>query len=148
MPKSADALATQLDGLVHLETQRAPTGIDLTVDAVARPTGPGQLDFGGSEFEEVPRESLTPVFDDPDDDYAWWTLEEGAYIVRYNESLMLRDGQTARLSPLERTVQAGAHHPTVEINGDRKPLEMLLLVGRMGCRLKENCRLTRLAVSE
>lgn len=116
---AADDIAKQLDGLVHLDTQRAPDGLDLTVDAVYRTTGHGQLDFGGGEFEAAPREPLTPVLDDPDDDYAWWTLEEGAYILRYNESLTLTNEQRARISPLERTLyadealyQAGIHPRT------------------------------------
>ena len=145
---TADALAQQLDGLVHLDTQRAPEGIDLTVDTVYRTTGHGQLDFGGSECEAAPRESLTPVLDDPEDDYAWWTLEQGAYIVQYNESLTLRDGQQARISPLERTLLAGAHHGSFALEEDRDPLETLLVVSRMGCRLKENCRLSRLTVTD
>lgn len=144
----ADALAEQLDGLVHLDTQRAPNGVDLTVDAVFRSTGPGQLDFGGGEYAAVPREPLTPVLDDPDDDYAWWTLEEGTYVVQYNESLTLTDGQRARLYPLERTLQAGAYHGTYVLDEGRAPIETLLVVGRMGCRLKENCRLSRLVLSE
>lgn len=142
----ADALAQQLDGLVHLDTQRAPGGIDLTVETVFRTTGHGQLDFGGSEFEAAPREPLTPVLDDPNDDYGWWTLEEGAYVVRYNESVSLDADQQAIVAPLERTLRAGAHHGTFVLDDDREPLETLLVVSRMGCRLKENCRVSRLVV--
>lgn len=141
-----DQLARQIDGLVHLDTQRAPNGLDLTVDTIYRTTGHGQLDFGGSEFEAPPREPLNPVLDDPDDDYAWWTLEEGAYVVEYNESLTLEEAQQARVSPLERTLQAGAHHGSFVLDEGRDPLETLLVVTRMGCRLKENCRLSRLVV--
>jgi deoxycytidine triphosphate deaminase len=143
---SPSILAQQPDGLVHLDTQRAPDGFDLTVDAVYRTTGHGQLDFGGSEFEAAPREPLTPVLDDPDDDYAWWTLEEGPYVIRYNESLTLEDGQQALVYPLERTLHAGAHHSTFVLDEGRGPLETLFAVGRMGCRLKENCRVSRLVV--
>lgn len=146
--RSADALARQIDGLVHLDTQRAPSGIDLTADEIYRTTGSGQLDFGGSEFQAVPREPITPVLDDPDDDYGWWTLEQGAYVVRYNESLRLDEGQKAVVSPLERTLHAGAHHGAFLLDDGRDPLETLLVVSRMGCRLKENCRLSRLVVFE
>lgn len=143
---SPDELEQQVDGLVHLDTQRVASGIDLTVDAIYRTTGHGQLDFGGSEYESAPREPLTPVLDDPNDDYAWWTLEEGAYIVEYNESLSLTDEQRAQISPLERTLHAGAHHSTFLLTDGRDPLSTLLVVSRMGCRLKENCRLSRLTV--
>lgn len=145
---SADAIAQQLEGLVHLDTQRAVDGIDLTVNAVYRITGTGQLDFGGGEFKSVPREEMSPTLADPDDDYGWWTLEEGAYIVEYNERLTLTDGQRAQVSPLERTLLAGAHHGAFGLDEGRDPLETLLVVSRMGCDLKENCRLSRLTVSE
>jgi deoxycytidine triphosphate deaminase len=141
-----DDLARQIDGLVHLDTQRAPNGLDLTVDRVYRTTGHGRLDFGGSEVQAAPREPLTPVLDDPGDDYRWWTLEKGAYIIEYNESLTLGEGQQARISPLERTLLAGAHHGTFVLDDGHDPLETLLVVTRMGCRLKENCRLSRLVV--
>ncbi len=147
MSVPADSIAEHLDRLVHLDTQRAPNGIDLTVDSIARPTGPGQLDFGGGEFASMPREPLSPGLDDPDDDYGWWTLEEGTYIVQYNESLTMPEGRQARLYPLERTLRAGAHHGTYVLDGGRDPIETLLVVGRMGCRLKENCRLSRLVFS-
>ncbi len=145
---SADALAQQIDGLVHLDTQRAADGIDLTVNAVYRTTGSGQLDFGGGEFESVPRESIPPTLADPDDDYGWWRLEEGAYIVEYNEALTLTEAQRAQVSPLKRTLSAGAHHATFGLTEGRAPMETLLVVSRMGCDLKENCRLSRLTVYE
>ena len=146
--RTADALAQQLDGLVHLDTQRAPTGLDLTVDAVFRTTGHGQLDFGGGEFQAAPRERIEPVLDDPEDDYGWWTLEKGAYVIHYNESLRLDDGQQAVVSPLERTLRAGAHHGSFVLDEGRDPIETLLVVSRMGCRLKENSRVSRLVVLE
>lgn len=147
--RTADALAQQLDGLVHLDTQRASNGLDLTVDTVFRTTGHGQLDFGGGEFQAAPRERLDPVRDDPDsgqDDYGWWTLEKGAYVLQYNESLTLAQEQQAIVTPLERTLHAGAHHGTVVLDEGRDSIELLLVVSRMGCRLKENCRVSRLMV--
>ena len=144
--RPADALAQQLDGLVHFDTQQAPNGLDLTVDSVYRVTGHGQLDFGGGEFQAVPRERIKPVLDAPEDDYGWWTLEKGAYVIEYNESLALEEGQQAIVTPLERTLRAGAHHGAFVIDDDRDPLETLLVVSRMGCRLKENCRVSRLVV--
>jgi hypothetical protein len=145
---SADDVAQHLDGLVHLDTQRAPTGIDLTLGAVYRTTGPGSLDFGGGEFDEAACEKLAPVRQNPDDDYGWWLLDGGTYVVTFNESLRLADGQRAVLRPLERTVLAGAHHPAMRLTGDRDPMRTLLTVPSVGCRLKENARLTRIEVQE
>jgi len=145
---SPDALAQQIDGLVHLDTQRAPDGIDLTVAAMFRTTGPGQLDFGGGEFETAPRDALMPALDAPDDEYGWWILDPGAYVVRYNEALTLREGQRAEVTPLERTLLAGAVHGSFVLNQGRDPLETLLVVSGEECRLKENCRLSRLTVHD
>jgi deoxycytidine triphosphate deaminase len=145
---SADALADRIDGLVHLDTQRAPDGIDLTVSGVFRTAGPGQLDFGGGEFEPAARERLEPDLADPSDDYGWWPLDEGAYVVEYNEAIRLGDGERGIVTPLERTLRAGAHHATAVVHGRANPLQMLLVVPAGGCRLKENCRLSRLRVEE
>lgn len=46
-----DTLAERVDGLLHLDTQRAPSGLDLTAGSIFRLTGPGRVDFGGSELE-------------------------------------------------------------------------------------------------
>ena len=136
-----------LDGIVHWDTQQAPNGADLTVAQVFRVMGPGQLDFGGSEFAEAPREQLSPHKAD-DDSYGWWRLHAGTYIVRYNETLQLETHQQARLSPLDRLLQAGASHPAKALENPSGPLEMLLTVGTAGCHFKENCRISRLTVFE
>lgn len=142
----ADATSALLEGLVHLDTQRAAAGLDLTADEVARLTGPGALDFGGSEFAPADREELEPELADPGDDYGWWELEPGTYVLRCNESLALDGGRVGVVHPLPRLQQAGAHHPTFVLTGPADPLETLLTVGEGGCRMKENCRVSRLLV--
>lgn len=138
----------RVGGLLHLETQGAAVGLDLTVGEVSRLTGPGSLDFGGSELEAAEREPLEPELRDPDDDYGWWDLEPGSYLIRYNESVEPDEGNLAHVLPLERLLRAGASHPAFLVDGPRKPLETLLSVGSAGCRLKENCRVSRLVIVE
>lgn len=144
----ADATGALLRDLVHLDTQRADTGLDLTVDEVARVTGPGKLDFGGSEFEEADCRTLEPELASPDDDYGWWRLEEGSYMVLYNESLELGEDRVGLVHPLPRVLRAGASHPAFVADGGRETLVTLLSVGSGGCHLKENGRLSRLLVIE
>lgn len=144
----AHATAERIDRLVHLDTQQAEGGIDLTVDEVHRLAGPGALDFGGSEFEAAAREVIEPQLADPGDDYGWWELAAGSYLVRYNEAPALEEAETALVLPLDRLQQAGASHPAFVVRGERDPLETLLRVGDAGCRLKENCRISRLVVTE
>lgn len=139
-----DTLCQHVSGLVHLDTQRADQGLDLTVDTVFHLMGAGQLDFGGSEFEPAAREPLTPQRANPDDDYGWWNLGAGTYIIRYNEIIDLAVGQRAEVVPLDRLMQAGASHPAFTVHGTQDPMETLLTVGEHGVHLKENCRVSRL----
>lgn len=136
-----------VDGLIHLDTQDAETGVDLTVAAIYRIDSGGDLDFGGSEFRPARRSKLRPELADEEDDYGWWELDSGVYVLRYNESLKL-DGHTAIVSPLPRLVATGASHPAMTRNstdGDR-PLEVVLRVPNTGVRIKENARVSRLVV--
>lgn len=143
----ADETAAHVEGLVHLDTQRAGPGLDLTVGAVARVAGAGRLDFGGSEFELAQREELEPELARPDDDYGWWDLEPGSYAIRYNETPALDESLTGLVFPLERLLRAGAGHPSFVVERSTDRLEALLTVGSGGCHLKENCRISRLVVT-
>ncbi len=111
---------------------------------VHRLSGPGALDFGGSEFEEAPHEQVAPEKASPDDDYGWWNLGAGAYLLRYNETADLGDDHLAFVFPHERLLQAGASHAAFQISGGRDPLGALLTVGAQGVRIKENARVSRL----
>ncbi|MFB6264544.1 MAG: deoxycytidine triphosphate deaminase [Bradymonadaceae bacterium] len=138
--------ANRVEGIVHLDTQLARSGVDLTVDAVYRLEGPGELDFGGSEFQSADRTEIDPVLRDEDDDYGWWELEEGEYVVRYNESLELPETEFAVIRPLARLMRAGASHGSVTIEDDDGPLEVLVEVGAGGSNWKENFRASRVQV--
>ena len=102
-----EQVAKRLENLVHLDTQGFSLGVDLTVAEVHRLTGGGKLDFGGSEFEAAETEKVTPEKADPEDDYGWWHLEAGTYLVRYNEHLKLAEGELGLVSPHTRLLQAG-----------------------------------------
>lgn len=145
---SAEATKAYVDRLVHFDTQRAESGLDLTVDSVFRVNGFGRLDFGGSEFEPAARKELSPQLDNPDDDYGWWKLERGTYVIRYNEALTLDEGQSAQVFPHQRLLQAGATHAAFVVDGAQDPVEGLLTVGAAGCHLKENSRVSRLLITE
>lgn len=142
----AQTTADKLDGLVHLDTQAAPHGVDLTVTAVFRLTGAGSLDFGGSEFEEAARERLEPEKAQPDDDYGWWELRAGTYVVRYNESVS--EAGVLLVTPHRRLLQAGAHHAAFQVQEPTDQLEAVLIVPERGVRIKENARISRLAILE
>lgn len=138
--------ADRLDGIVHEDTQVGTIGVDLTVGEVHALTGPGSLDFGGSEEEPARREELFPEKSSPDDDYSWWHLAAGFYLVIYNETPRLEDGEVGRIESLPRLLAAGAGHAAWTTDGTERRLASLLTVGPAGCRLKENCRISRWVV--
>jgi hypothetical protein len=135
MPDLLDAVS----GLVHEPTQIEGTGLNLTVAAVHEPTGPGQIDFGGDELEPTETVEIDPEKRDPDDDYGWWDLDAGVYLLEYNERL---DAETpAVLEPRVELVERGAFHPTLRVTElPRVPL----VVPDSGLGIKENARVSTL----
>ena len=131
-------LFDDVNGIVHEPTQqRADGGVDLTVTEVYTIDTPGRIDFGGGELESA---ELTPhprVWRNPDDDYQWWELSAGTYLIEYNESLT----DDALLQPRPELVERGGSHPTLRVTElPRVPLS----VGGAGLRLKANARVSSL----
>lgn len=134
---SLDDIEDRLDGLVHAETQRHDDGIDLTVDSVSLLTAPAQVDFGGGELTEGDSQELTPTKRSPDDDYGWWTLTGGTYLVTYNESLS--GAEPVTVQPRVELAERGCSHPTLRVSDlPRMPLS----VPPAGMQLKENARVS------
>lgn len=133
-----------LDGIVHEPTQSAGRGFDLTVANVFEVTGAGQVDFGGGELvpaETTPHESEKR---DPDDDYEWWHLDAGQYLLAYNESVT-ETGLTFTLQTRRELLERGAFHPTLSVSDlPRVPLS----VGGDGLDLKENARVSTLVATD
>jgi len=145
---AADRPEQYIEHLIHLDTQKAPHGIDLTVDAVFSVDSAGSLDFGGSEFQPADRSELPPQSRSEDDDYGWWELDEGTYLVRYNETIDPGEG-LAVIRPLDRLASTGAFHPSMCVSADDNgPLEIALRVPEVGVNIKENARVSRAVVYE
>ncbi|MEF8777053.1 MAG: dCTP deaminase [Haloarculaceae archaeon] len=130
-------IADAVEGIVHEPTQTEGRGLDLTVTDVHEVTGPGRVDFGGGELEDAETTRHDRQYRNPDDEYEWWHLEAGQYLIEYNESLA--DGATAAVQTREELLARGAFHPTLEVASlARIPLG----VGGAGLRLKENARVS------
>ena len=132
-------LADAVEGIVHEPTQvRDDGGVDLTVTEVYEVTRPGRVDFGGGELDPA---ALTPhgrVWRDEDDDYEWWHLDAGQFLLEYNESFAESDLRFT-VQTREALLERGAFHPTLHVTAlPRVPLS----VGAAGLRLKENARLS------
>ena len=134
-----EALAATVEGIVHEETQVRRRGIDLTVAEVLEVDFPGRVDFGGEELEPAECSAHERVWRDEADDYQWWNLEGGQYLIEFNE---FRSGEVpALLQPRTALLERGAAHPTVAV-GELGPVP--LSVPAAGIRLKENARVSTL----
>lgn len=131
-------IASMLDGIVHRETQEHSDGFDLTVSEVYEVEEPGRVDFGGGELESAGLEPHEKHRRRADDDYMWWELGEGQYVVEYNESL---DANEPLLLQTRREVlERGAFHPLLHV--ESLPLVPLSVAGSL--LLKENARVSTL----
>jgi len=128
-----------VDGLLHEPTQVHDRGVDLTVATVHEVTVRGRVDFGGGELDPAGLEELTTSRRRPDDDYGWWELDAGQYLVTYNEALT--GDATLCLQPRDALLERGASHPTLW-TADLPQIP--LSVGGVGLRLKENARVSTL----
>lgn len=139
--QKGNEILKRVNDILHEDTQVHAKRVDLTVDAVYELTGAGALDFGGSEFEPAPTNLVGTEKKHEDDDYGWWNLGQGTYLIEYNEALEPGD-KALLLTPLQRLNQAGASHASQVVTDDADSVRILLNVGDGGCRLKENCRVT------
>ena len=133
----SESVREAVTGLVHEETQVHDGEVDLTVAAVYEVETPGRVDFGGGELAEA---SLAPVETErrnPDDDYGWWNLEGGQYLVEYNERLA--GGRRVEVQTRDELLARGVSHPTLRVETLGR---MPLAVPRGGFRLKENARVS------
>lgn len=131
---SPDSYVTDI---VHEPTQRSDEGFDLTVAEIYEITEPGRIDFGGGELEAAGVVAHDTAKRNPDDDYEWWTLSAGQYLLAYNESLT--GERPVTVQPRTELLERGATHPTVTVSElPRLPLS----VGGAGLKLKENARVS------
>jgi len=136
-------LTTLVDGLLHEETQVTDRGLDLTVAEVLRVETPGRVDFGGDELERANFSAHGKVWRDDEDDYQWWHLAGGQYLVEYNETLAADRPLTVQTR--DAVYERGAFHPTLQLAElGRMPLS----VAPGGIRLKENARISTILAPE
>jgi deoxycytidine triphosphate deaminase len=132
-------LTAFVDGIVHEPTQTGGRGLDLTVTDVYEVAEPGRVDFGGGELESADLEPHDRRYRHEDDDYEWWHLDAGQYLLEYNESLALPEDTLATVQTRDAVRERGAFHPTLHVEElGRVPLS----VGGTGLKIKENARVS------
>ncbi|MFB6142379.1 MAG: dCTP deaminase [Halorientalis sp.] len=128
-----------VEDLVHEPTQTDGRGLDLTVADVQEVTEPGRVDFGGGELEPAETAPHPSSTRDPDDDYEWWDLSAGQYLLTYNETVAAPADVALVVQVRDAVRERGAFHPTLRVADlGRVPLA----VGGAGLRLKENARVS------
>ena len=132
-------LVDRVDGIVHEDTQVHEYGLDLTIADVSEVENPGRVDFGGGELEAADLRPVATSPRNPDDDYEWWALDAGTYLVAYNESLT--PGAPLRVQTRRELRERGAYHPSVATS-ELGPMPLTVAEG--GVTLKENARISTL----
>ncbi|MFB6161665.1 MAG: dCTP deaminase [Haloferacaceae archaeon] len=130
----------RIEGLVHADTQVHDDRVDLTASSVYRVAEAGRVDFGGGELADA---SLAPVDTErrnPADDYGWWNLAPGGYLVAFNETL--GGDEPVRVEPRRAVTARGGSLPSVTTRSfDPLPLTVADTAGSdVGLRIKENAR--------
>lgn len=138
---SGKETADFLDNIVYLDTQLSEFGIDLTVDNIYKIEGSGEIDFGGDERKDADISEMEPSLRDSDDDYGWWELEPGTYLIEHNEDLS--EEKVCIIQPLQRITRNSTTHPTkLTTELGKIPLH----VGGKGIEIKENSRVSRIII--
>ena len=135
-----DDAATFLEGFVHEETQVRDGAVDLTLATVHRVEEPGAVDFGGDELADAETSAVNTERRDDADEYGWWDLDAGTYLLGFNETLDA-ENSTFCLQPRTELVERGATHPTLFVS---ELPAVPLTVPEPGIALKENARISTL----
>lgn len=141
---SGKDIAGLLEKLISEKHQVGSYTVDLTVSKICRVKDAGCVDFGGSEEEAFRLEEICPSKKTPKDNYGWWSLSQGTYMVQFNEKIEVPEGHLFILQPLSRTLKAGGVHPTSLYPGGEAIDSALLTVGEAGFNVKENARISSL----
>jgi hypothetical protein len=131
-------LAAFVDEFVHEPTQVYDGVVDLTVTDVHRVTDPGRVDFGGGEQGAAETESLEPRERHPQDEYGWWELDHGTFLLEYNETISPPDGERLVVQTRDAVRARGAYHPTLHL----AELGHVPVTVGDGILLKENARVS------
>lgn len=133
------ALADRVEGIVHEPTQVHDDRVDLTLAAAHVVAEAGRIDFGGGELTDADLQEVETSLRNPDDDYEWYDLEPGTYVVTFNESLT--GEEPVPLRPPRELLARGGTIPSVR-TATLGPVPLTVPeADDVGLRLKENARI-------
>ena len=139
-----ETLQQIVTGIIHEGKQIPDSGdvVIVTAKRIGTISHNGTLDFGGSEYTEGPVEWIEPKKKDEGDDYGWWMLDEGDYVVEYNESVQPTSDTRCYLQVWDAAARNGLSQPFQVITDRRAPLHATVRVGKAGIGIKENARIS------
>jgi hypothetical protein len=139
--KSEEIFEQWLENAVQRDKQVDARGVHLTVAEVLSGHSRGRVDFGGSELQPASTHPVEPAEHKPSDRYAWWRLDGGTYIVRFNERL--KEGAPPMLLvSSEGLLACGCGvAPTICAAGE---VRSVLTVPSWGVSIKQNARIALL----
>jgi hypothetical protein len=135
--------ATHVAGIIHPKYQVHGFSVHLTVRRIYAVDPAGKLDFGGAEYAPAGRVEIEPLQLRAEDNYLWWELDRDSYFVECNETISLAADQIALIEPEDRLLRAGGWHVPLFVRGHVDPVELLLTVGVLQLRVKQNARIAR-----
>ncbi len=138
--------ADRIKNLIHKDTQIGEDKVYLTVKQIYSLDKKGSLDFGGSELNLAKRKPLLPKKKLTEDKYGWWDLNQGMYLVEFNEQIDLEDREIAILEPREELLHNCSFHPLRIMTPEEKLSFIPLNVGYQGIDIKQNAHISVLRI--
>jgi hypothetical protein len=138
--------ASRVSGILNSKYQVHAYWVDLTIRGISGVDPSGKLDYGGGEYAPAGHITIAPRRLRPEDNYQWWQLDRGCYIIEFNEALELADNEIALLEPDPRTMRTGATHVSVFLRGHLAQMDTLFDVQALRLSVKQNARVSRLRV--
>ncbi len=136
----------RIKNFIHKDMQTGEDKVYLTVKQIYSLDKKGSLDFGGSELSLAKRKPLLPKKRPPEDKYGWWNLNQGTYLIEFNEQIELREKEVAILESRQELLQNGCFHPLRIITPKEKLSFIPLNVGYQGIDIKQNARISILKI--
>ena len=130
-----------LEGGVRQDLQVRDGGVYLTAAEVEVVHKHGRVDFSGNECKQCTGHAVMATEHNPGDQFAWWRLQGGAYIVRFNETLKEGAPPVLLVSTPQLLACGCSLAATIAAPG---PLQSVLTVHERSVNVKQNARIALL----
>lgn len=146
-----EALYNRVENITYGPKQQMENYVYLTVKAIYLVAEKGALDFGGSEYAHSKIVAIQPEMASKEDQYGWWDLKAGSYLVEFNETINPFPQNAARIVPSHHLLRNNAYHPEIYFTLEKDELEKYkqipLVIGEPGLKIKQNARISCLYIS-